>query len=59
MLWEMNNVMSPFSNTSYEKPSVEQVRKMCYDKMRDMLDAEPPKLSVNICMGMVLDELNK
>jgi hypothetical protein len=55
----MNDNMSQFSSgSSSERLTVEQIRNMCIEKLRDMLGSEPVKLSVNICVGTVLGDLN-
>ena len=60
MAGEMNNTVEQFSSigSSYH-PSAEEIRERCISTLRDIMDAEPPKLSVNICVGTVLGELNK
>lgn len=51
-------VMDGFS-TSSESLTVDQITNRCIEKLRDMLGAEPSKLSVNTCVGTVLGEINK
>ena len=47
------------SSEGIQSLTVDQITNMCTEKLRDMLDAEPPKLSVNVCVGTLLGEMNK
>ena len=57
---EMNNTVAQFSHIgSSDQPSPSEIRQRCVDTLRDISDSEPTKLAVNICVGTVLQELNK
>lgn len=53
-----NNMEHPSSGSSYQ-PSASEIRTRCIDTIRDLQGSEPTKLAVNICVGTVLDQLNK
>ena len=55
----MDRIFTSSPNPSSEGLTVDQITNMCTEKLRDMLDAEPPKLSVNVCVGTLLGEMNK
>ena len=59
ILTDLMNAQNNMEHLSNPSLSVDQVTNMCIEKLRDILDTEPPKLSVNVCVGTVLGELNK
>jgi hypothetical protein len=51
----MEHVFAP----SYEGLTVDQITNLCIERLRDMFDTEPNKISVNVCVETVLEGLNK
>ena len=55
---QINDTMSSAFSTS--EPDTTQIRQMCTDKLNELAGAEyATPMAVNICVGTVLDGLNK
>jgi hypothetical protein len=52
-------VMDINSSSEGTRLTVDQITDMCVEKLRGMLDSEPSRLSVNVCVGTVLEGMNK
>ena len=51
---KMEHVFSPI-----EGLTVDQISNLCIERLRDMFDTEPNKISVNVCVETALERLNK
>ena len=55
---QINDTMS--TAMSYQEPTSTEIRQMCVDKLNELMGPEyVTPMGVNICVGTVLDGLNK
>ena len=51
-----NNINTVFTS-SFEKPSLTDIRQMCYDKLVEMGYSQPTEMAVKMCTGTVVNGL--